>query len=81
MPIDGSVDVPKLLMHFRELVTDLWEDLNGLKEDTITLKVAASSLAFEQVKVMVESEFKNFVIAVLEDPNEGGKPNSSVTHT
>jgi hypothetical protein len=38
-----------------------------LKDDTMTLKVATSSLAYEQAEVMVKSEFKEFVIAVLEE--------------
>ena len=67
MPIDGSVDLPKLLKHFRELVQELWTDLSMLKDDTMTLKVATSSLAYEQAEVMVKSEFKEFVIAVLEE--------------
>lgn len=71
MPIDGSVDLPKLLKHFRDLVTELWEDLNMLKEDTMTLKVAVSSCAFEAAEVMVRSGFKEFVIAVRgEAPSE-----------
>lgn len=66
MPIDGSVDLPKLLGRFQELVQELWTDLSMLKDDTMTLKVATSSIAYEQAQVMVESGFKEFVLVVKE---------------
>ncbi len=65
MPIDGSENLSKLLRCYRELVSDLWMDLNMVKNDDMTLKTATSSSAFEQAKVMVENDFSVFVIAVL----------------
>jgi hypothetical protein len=70
MPLDGS---KKLLRHYRELVTDLWTDLNMLKNDDMTLKTATSSCAFEAAGLMVETDFTVFVIDVLGDQLSSSK--------